>query len=483
MSDQAPGNDPLGERLQATFRAEHADIERRHLASASTRGRSRSWMWIPFTAAIAVVVVAIGIFLSNGGDDQADTTLQPTPLPTPQPSVVISPSPIDQAAGQICLSGEIRVFALDDADPVWSGVGPKTAWVTGSAVASPESSGANPLLEVSLIGDDGRPVIGFINPTDVPFNMDSCVSAGGDNLSEQPCTRVPGPARATGFEADGVSRQSEAGDPRSEADHIHDLQAQSNQDCTRLVVEFGISANESDGAATLLPPVLVRHESESITITATDRPFESAFGDPDRVDYEGGIGVLTLSLGYEFSVEFLHRDMEPHVRFMQDPARVVIDLFPSESPDPASPEPFGQNFVLRQPIQFDLTGQGIPVGTDIVVAGFGRPFEAQGLYRIWTVPPDVDPGVFLADPPAPLIEDVLRTSGWAEAWGSFSIELPALEPGTYIAVFGELPPTDEIGFYGAGQLFRIAETSRDDPAPFPEAQLLPDVQLPPESFD
>ncbi len=168
---------------------------------------------------------------------------------------------------------------------------------------------------------------------------------------------------------------------------------------------------------------------------------------------------------------------------MQDPARVVIDLFPSESPDPASSEPFGQSSVLRQPIQLDLTGQGIPVDTHIVVAGFGRPFEAQGLYRIWAVPADVDPDAFLAEPPDPLIEDVLLTSGWAEAWGSFSVELPDLEPGTYIAVFGELPPIDEIGFYGTGQLFRIAETSRDDPGPFPEAQLLPEVQLPPESFD
>ncbi len=278
MSDQAPGNDPLGDRLQAAFRAEHADIERRHLGSASTRGRSRSWMWIPFAAAIAVVAIAIGIFLSNGGDDQAGTTLQSTPLPTPQPSVDTSPSPIAQAAGQICLSGDIRVFALDDSDPVWSGVGPKTAWATGSAVASPESSGGNPLVEVSLIGDNGRPVIGFIDPTDVPFDMDSCVSAGDDNLSEQPCTRVPGPASATGFEADDASRRSEAGDPRSEADHIHNLRAESNQDCTRLVVEFGINANESDGPAAILPPVLVRHEPETIRITLTGRPSNQRSG-------------------------------------------------------------------------------------------------------------------------------------------------------------------------------------------------------------
>ena len=87
---------------------------------------------------------------------------------------------------------------------------------------------------------------------------------------------------------------------------------------------------------------------------------------------------------------------------------------------------------------------------------------------------------FLADPPAPLIEEFFPTAGWAEGWGSFLIALPDLEPGTYIAVFGELPPTDEIGFYGTGQLFRVTDSSADEPDTWPEAVLLPNVQLPPE---
>lgn len=395
MSDPTAGNNPLGDRLRATFDAERADIERRRLSTPTTRDRSRSWLWIPIAAAITAVAIAVTVFLGSEDQDQAGTT----PLPLPEPTFATSPA------------------------------------------------------------------------------------TGDDSLTEQPCTRLPAPVRAGSFDPDDAVRSSEAGDSRSDADHIHNLRAQTNQDCTRLVVEFGTNANESDELAAVLPPVLVHQEAEAIRITVTDRPLESAFGDPDRVDYEGGIGLLTLSLGYEFSVRFMHRQREPHVRFMQDPARVVIDLFAPETSDPVSPEPFGQNFVLRQPIQPDLTGQGIPVDNTIVVDGFGRPFEAQGLYRIWSVPTDVDPDIFLADPPAPLVEDLLRTSAWAEAWGSFSVELPALEPGTYIAVFGESPPTDEIGFYGTGQLFRVAGASTDDSGPHPEAQLLPDVRLRPESFD
>jgi len=60
------------------------------------------------------------------------------------------------------------------------------------------------------------------------------------------------------------------------------------------------------------------------------------------------------------------------------------------------------------------------------------------------------------------------------------IALPDLEPGTYIAVFGELPPTDEVGFYGTGQLFRVTDSPAEESDTWPEAVLLPNVQLPPE---
>ena len=107
--------------------------------------------------------------------------------------------------------------------------------------------------------------------------------------------------------------------------------------------------------------------------------------DADRVDYPEGIALLALYPGYEFAVELMHREMEPNVRFFDNPARVVIDLFPLESSNPTTIGPFGNTFVLRRPIQLDLNGPGIPVDDKIEISGFGRPFEAAGLYRIWAV--------------------------------------------------------------------------------------------------
>ena len=288
-----------------------------------------------------------------------------------------------------------------------------------------------------------------------------------DSLDVRPCTQ--GGAPQVNPENDQLYLSTSAGDQNSPADHVHDIRTESNDTCTRIVVTFGENANEdADGPAAALPPIIVYKGSEFVRISPSGWAMESAFMDPDRIDYPGGIGLLAINPGFNFSVELMHREMEPHVRFFDNPARVVVDLYPVDSPDPTVTGPFGERFVLRAPIQSNLTGSE--------VFGFGRPYEAAGLYRIWSVPDDVDADEFLAEPPAPQLEAFFPTSGWAEGWGSFNVDLPELAPGTYIAVFGELPPTDEIGFYGTGQLFRVTEAG----TVAPDAVLLPDVQLPPE---
>ena len=312
----------------------------------------------------------------------------------------------------------------------------------------------------------------------------SRLSGGGDTLDTLdalPCLRVAAPVTSSSSDPLEYIRWP-AGVISSTADHVHDIRTESNETCTRVVVTFGDNANEEglDAPSTTLPPIVVNQGLDFVRISPNGWSLESAFMDADRVDYPEGIALLALYPGYEFAVELMHREMEPNVRFFDNPARVVIDLFPLESSNPTTIGPFGNTFVLRRPIQLDPNGPGIPVDDEIEISGFGRPFEAAGLYRIWAVADDVDAHTFLADPPAPLIEEFFPTAGWAEGWGSFLIALPDLEPGTYIAVFGELPPTDEIGFYGTGQLFRVTDSSADEPDTWPEAVLLPNVQLPPE---
>lgn len=392
--------------------------------------------------------------------------------------------------GPVCLTGDIRLIDLQSAEPIWSEEGSVNAWLTGRGIAPPQTARGIELIEVELTVSSSEQRAGLVDPREVDVSDGQCtLTTGSDTLAAQRCMRVASPV--TSSSSDPLEYGPwYGGDTSSDADHIHDIRTESNDICTRVVITFGENANVDDldlppggsvdGPAATLPPFVLNQDLGFVRITSAGWDLESAFMDPTRIDYPGGIGLLTLSPGYEFAVELMHTEMEPNARFLEDPARIVIDLFPIDDPDPALAGPFGDRFVLRQPIQIDMTGPGIPVGNDIVVEGFGRPFEAAGLYRIWAVTGDVDPDAFLADPPAPLIEEFFPTGGWAEGWGTFSIDLPDLEPGSYIAVFGELPPTDEIGFYGTGQLFRVANPDDPTELAYPPAVLLPNVQLPPE---
>jgi len=417
MADQTPFDDPIDNRLRATFAAEHADIERRHLANEQSTSSPRSWKWVPFAVAAALIAIAGFAFVASRNTDQAIDL------------DIAAQTPDDEVPG-----------VTETGDPM------VTATQVGPAPTPPPSS-----------------VAASVEPALVAPNA----VTGHDSLELRPCTQ--GGAPEVNPENDQLYLPTSAGDQSSTADHVHDIRTESNDTCSRIVVTFGENANEdADGPAAILPPIIVYKGDEFVRISPNGWAMESAFMDPDRIDYPSGIGLLAINPGFNFSVELMHREMEPHVRFLDNPARVVVDLFPVEAPDPTVTGPFGEQFVLRAPIQSNLTGNE--------VFGFGRPFEAAGLYRIWSVPDDVDADEFLAEPPAPDIEAFFPTSGWAEGWGSFNVDLPELAPGTYIAVFGELPPTDEIGFYGTGQLFRITEAG----TVAPDAVLLPDVQLLPE---
>ena len=72
MDDQTPSNDPLDDRLRATFTAERDDLDRRHLANGGAAlGRGRSLKWIPFAIAAAVLAIAGFVFIGNRSNDQA----------------------------------------------------------------------------------------------------------------------------------------------------------------------------------------------------------------------------------------------------------------------------------------------------------------------------------------------------------------------------------------------------------------------------
>ena len=379
--------------------------------------------------------------------------------------------------GPVCLSPafEVRpITAIDE--PFYVGPSGTTAWRTGNIVTTPTT-----YEEVYLFDEQGDLVRGFVNADAHYEYAGNCLFTGDDSLAAQQCTRVAASERTAGVGGSEAGQNWSTTGTDSQANHILDVRAESNATCSRIVVEFGAGSGDSRRAAALPPSVTIAQALDFVEISPAGEPWQPALGNLMRADYDHGTALLSLSFNYEFAVKLMHEESVPHVRLFRDPARIVIDVFPTGNDGETATGPFGERFVLRQPIQQDLTGPGIPEQNGVVVAGFGRPFEAAGLYRIWAVPDDTDPYVFLADPPEPFIEDFFPTAGWAEAWGEFFVDLPDLAPGTYIAVFGELPPTDEIGFYGAGQLFRVADPDAPPGTTYPEAVLLPDVQLPPES--
>ena len=72
MDDQTPSNDPLDDRLRATFTAERDDLDRRHLANGGAAlGRRRSLKWIPFAIAAAALAIAGFFLIGNRSNDQA----------------------------------------------------------------------------------------------------------------------------------------------------------------------------------------------------------------------------------------------------------------------------------------------------------------------------------------------------------------------------------------------------------------------------
>lgn len=374
-----------------------------------------------------------------------------------------------------CLVGWVRMVDLNSPEPILTRNGPLDVTTTGRVIA--EGSFGAGLVEV-IVNQDGAVLTGLIDPVEAELVSGRCVATRPDALGDVPCTAADSSVQVG---------TTERGSALSSADHVHQLRFEQSADaaglCTRIVLELGSGVFGADSGprrlANQLPLITIDKRAQSTRIRLPES-FGLTVTDIDaRVDATGVMALLAQDLDRRPTLTVLYDQAGPvNVWFLENPARVIID-YANPAPPPADmlAGPFGENFVLTQPLQSELRGRGLTAGEAIVVQGFGRPFEAQGSYRIYAVTPDVDPFAFLVDPPAPLVDGPLMTSGWTDGWGSFQIDLPELAPGTYVALFGDSPPNDEIDFIGAGQLFRIA--AQDDPTAdvYPPAILLPDVRI------
>jgi hypothetical protein len=147
-------------------------------------------------------------------------------------------------------------------------------------------------------------------------------------------------------------------------------------------------------------------------------------------------------------------------RFLTNPARIVIDV-------KTAPTGTGLDVAARRggpavvlPIQEDVNGPG--VATPIRVAGWARPFEANGvaiLRAVGATPGAGDPveatfsGTEYAGTQVASTYPYLTTD-WTEAWGAFSFTIDDLAAGSYELFVGDLSMEDgsEQGVY---QVFTV----------------------------
>lgn len=131
--------------------------------------------------------------------------------------------------------------------------------------------------------------------------------------------------------------------------------------------------------------------------------------------------------GNRMSVEFHLTDAAgpATVFYLNYPARIVVDVPTSGQsfyPEPA----VGETVVVKQPRVGYTVGPGI-----VTVTGYGRPFEAQGSWRVKDAFGNV------------VREGTYLTSDWAATWGRFAFTAD------YPAYLGGMSGTLEVGEYSA----------------------------------
>lgn len=158
---------------------------------------------------------------------------------------------------------------------------------------------------------------------------------------------------------------------------------------------------------------------------------------------------------------FFEANHRAAIRLLDTPARVVIDVRSAPTGTGLDVGAKRGGLVFVMPIQVDVNGPGVEI--PVVVNGWARPFESQGVSILRE---------FAAEPgTGELVEATFSgtdflgtqttstypytTADYTEAWGAFSFTIEALSPGTYELFVGDY--NQETGEpVGAYQTFTVA---------------------------
>lgn len=206
----------------------------------------------------------------------------------------------------------------------------------------------------------------------------------------------PIPVDAAGAEPARAQRAG-AGPPR-----VADLRLESHTGCERLVIYLGL---EDDRLATSSGEV----EAELLRDLGVVRVslFEVEGVDPEATDarLEGSLARAAYAVrapeGRRVYVDLhLAAVAEAHVRLLEDPARVAVDLRPGGGPIPP-PSTTDARVVVLAPRPGPAT---YPLG----VTGYARTFEANVVARIERDGEEI-------------AETFTTATAWADAWGHYEI--------------------------------------------------------------
>ncbi len=241
----------------------------------------------------------------------------------------------------------------------------------------------------------------------------------------------------------------------SNAGFVHGFEFLSSPNCDRLVVRLG-TRDTFDERPPDFPSVAADGVPGGVEVTTVGNhvlvtlPLEVAWGQ-ETAEYDDALLLVGYAEGAEdwttFTAHLIYdSERVAHARFLNDPARIVVDVVPAPDPSGVDLSPVAQgDTVLTEPALWDGTLPG--TRQPLTVTGFGRAFESTlfiSLERVDGGPVDAtwSGGYDCGEDPG---RSYCTMSSGSSVWGSFAFTVDGLDPGEYVLTMAGECMVDEVG--------------------------------------
>ncbi len=420
------------------------------------------------TRNIATLVVALVLVIAACGDsgepaaapEPAPAGTSPTTAPTAAPPDTTAP-PTTAAPPEPSAATPSTTTAPPEPQPA---AGPIGYRVVGVAVADVLNVRAGPSASDAIIGTlpPGATgvVVGLRSPNYEPWWQvvldDGTVGWAHSRyleLDERWSAPFGELACAGAVTMNAGSQRSPAA--ASNADFVYGFEFLTSPGCDRLVVRLGTRTTVDDRppdfpsvAADRVPAgVEVATAGNHVLVTL---PLDVAWGE-EAADFDDAL----LLVGYAEDAEdwttvtahlVYASERVAHARFLDDPARIVVDVRPAPDRSGVDLSPVAHGgVVLTEPALWDGTVPG--TRQPLTVTGFGTAYESTlfiSLERVAGGPVDAtwSGGYDCAEDPG---SGYCTMSSGSSIWGSFAFTIDGLDPGDYVLSMAGECMADEVG--------------------------------------